>query len=85
MIAVDPEDRDVLHFLLVKDVHADEPEVVTLKFARVVFGVSCSPFLLNTTIDHRVRQYLEAQADFVEKLMQSMYVDDVVSGADDEE
>ena len=53
-----------------------------MRFARVVFGVSCSPFLLNATIEDFVRQYLETQSDLVEKLMQST---DVISGADDEE
>ena len=85
MISVDPKDRDVLRFLWVKDVHAEEPEIIPLRFARVVFGVSSSPFLLNATIDHHVKRYIEAQPDLVEKLMQSTYVDDVVSGADDEE
>ena len=47
MIAVDPKDQDVLQFLWVKDVHADEPEIITLRFVRVVFGVLSSPFLLS--------------------------------------
>ena len=85
MISVDPKDRDVLRFLWVKDVHAEEPEIIALRFARVVFGVSSSPFLLNATIDYHLRRYVEAQPELIEKLMQSTYVDDVVSGADDEE
>lgn len=85
MIAVDTKDRNVLRFLWVKDIHVDEPEIITLRFARVVFGVSSSPFLLNSTIDHHVKQYIGDQLDLIEKLMQSTYVDDVVSGADDEE
>ena len=41
--------------------------------------------LLNATTDH-VKQYIEAQSDLVEKLIQSVYLrHDVVSGADDEE
>ena len=51
----------------------------------MVFGVSSSPFLLNATIHHHVKQYTETQPDLVEKLLQSTYVDDVVGGADDEE
>ena len=84
MVSVDPRDQDVLRFLWVKDICADEPEIVMLRFIRVVFGISSSPFLLNATI-HRVNQYTEPQPDLVEKLMQCTYVDDVVSGADNEE
>ena len=46
MILVDPKDHDVLRFLWVKDVTAEEPEIITFRFTRVVFGVSSSPFLL---------------------------------------
>ena len=35
----------MLHFLWVNDVHQEEPEVVILRFARVVVGVSSSPLL----------------------------------------
>lgn len=85
MISVDPHDRDVLRFLWVKDVHAEEPEISTLRFTRVVFGVSASPFLLNATIHHHIMQHIENQPDLVNQLRQSIYVDDVLTGADDEE
>ena len=40
MIKVAELDQDVLRFLWVKDIHAEIPEIQTLKFTRVVFGVS---------------------------------------------
>ena len=85
MISVDPRDRDFLRFLWVKDATADEPEIVTFRFSRVMFGVSSSPFLLNATIQHHVKKYIEAQPAVVGKLLKSIYVDDVVGGADTEE
>ena len=42
MISVDLKDRDVLHFLWVKDVYAEEPEIIPLRFAKV--GVFWSLF-----------------------------------------
>lgn len=50
MISMAKRDWDVLQFLWVKDIKQDPPEVCILRFARVIFGVSSSPFLLNTTI-----------------------------------
>ena len=56
-----------------------------LRFARVVFGVSCSPFLLNATLQHHLNQYLNSHSELVKKLTKSLYVDDIVGGAQSEE
>ena len=47
----------------------------------MVFGVNASPFLLNATIRHHVSKYCELDAEFVRKILDSFYVDDLVSGA----
>ena len=60
------------------------PKICVLVFARVVFGVSCSPFLLNATLQHHLTQYLNSYLGLVETLTKSMYVDDVISGAQSE-
>ena len=55
--------------------------IKVLRFARVVFGVSSSPFLLNATIKHHMNRYMEVDQQFVEKFERSIYVDDVTSKA----
>ena len=87
MISVCPRDRDVLRFLWVDNPFHDDstPEVITLRFSRVVFGVSASPFLLNATIKHHVEKCLSTHPQLVATLLQSIYVDDVVAEADSEE
>lgn len=84
MISVNPKDRDVLRFLWVKDPFSSEPEIVAMRFTRVMFGVSASPFLLNTTIKHHLESYVASHPEVVRLLAQSIYVDDVVCGADQE-
>ena len=54
MISVSEADRDVLRFLWVKDISKFPAEIVTLRFTRVVFRVSSSPFILNATIKHHM-------------------------------
>ena len=85
MIAVNEKDRDVLRFLWVDDVTKDEPEVRVYRFARVVFGVSSSPFLLNATVKYHLERFINTNEDVVKRLRQSTYVDDIITGADTDE
>ena len=50
--SVSEEDRDVLRFLWLDDLKKEYPQIIVLQFARVVFGVSSSPFLRNATVKH---------------------------------
>lgn len=85
MIAISEKDRDVLRFLWVDDIAKEEPEPVALRFTRVVFGVSSSPFLLNATIRFHLDRHVSTQPDLMARLKRSFYVDDVVTGANDED
>ena len=80
IISVVEEDKDVLRFLWIDDISKAQ-EVLTLRFKRVMFGVSSSPFLLNTTIRHHIEQYKDIDPQFVEKFFRSIYVDDVMYGS----
>ena len=51
------------------------------RFARVAFGVSSSPFLLNATIRHHLSS-ADIPREFSERILKSLYVDDFVSGDD---
>ena len=85
MISMAEKDRDVLRFLWVNNIRQDPPEICTFRFARVVFGVSSSPFLLNATIRHHLEQFLSSHADVVQNLLRSTYVDDIVTGAESDD
>ena len=74
-VSVATEDIDVFRFLWVDDIHRDLPQMVVLRFTRVLFGVS-RPFLLNATIRYHINP------GFAEKILQSIYVDDIVSKVD---
>ena len=50
--------------------------------ARVVFGVTASPILLNATIRHHLELHAKTHGDLVSKVLHSMYVNDLVTGAD---
>ena len=80
-ICIDERDRDVLQFLWFDDVAKPQPEVQTQKFTRVVFGISSSPFLLNATIRH----HMSTHPELVKRISESIYVDNVMSGAEPKE
>ena len=85
MISVNDSDRDVLRFLWVDDITKADPEVRAFRFTRVVFGVSSSPFLLNAMIKYHLERFLESKQPVVRCLLNSTYVDDIVTGADSNE
>ena len=85
MIGTAEEDRDVLRFLWIDNIKSQNPDLIELRFARVVFGISSSPFLLNATLQHLLEQQSDNDPLIVQKLARSFYVDDAVTGAHDED
>ena len=49
-VVIRDEDRDYLRFLWYDDPFSTEPNIIILRFLRVVLGIISSPFLLNATI-----------------------------------
>ena len=83
MVHMNETNKDVLRFLWVDDIDKAEPKVITLRFTRVVFGLSSSPFLLNAIIKHHIEQYEQCDPDFTRKFLESIHVDDLTSGESD--
>ena len=74
-IALKSEEKDVHRFLW--DVNGSKR---TMRFRRVTFGVKSSPFLLNATIRYHLRNF--ESSNVVRELVENLYVDDWLSGAD---
>ena len=85
MISVNKQDRDALRFLWVSDPEKEPPDIQVLRFARVVFGVVSSPFLLNVTIRHHIKRLQSVYPELTDCLLRSIYVDDVICGASSED
>ena len=82
MVSITPKNRDVLRFVWFDNIQSDNPEFRVFRFKRVVFGVASSPFVLNATVRHHMEGYEESFPSTVAKLLNSMYVDDMVCGSD---
>ncbi len=85
MVSVAEKDRNVLRFLWVDDITKDTPKIITLRFKRVMFGVSSSPFLLNAMIRHHLKKHTGTLSETVARISRSIYVDDIAYGVEDEE
>ena len=81
MIHLDEKHRDALLFLWVQDIDSVDPKLLILHFIGAVFGLNCSPFILGGTLEHHISKYQFDDPYFVKKLLESIYVDDVINGA----
>lgn len=81
-IRIRKEFRDLLRFHWIKDKSSLDYHV--LRFTRAVFGVNQSPFLLGGTIDTHLDNYSEDLPEIVEEIKENLYVDDIISGGDND-
>ena len=56
-ISIIPERRNYLRFLWADGVFKNSPSIAKLSLARIVFGVTSSPFLLNGAARNHVSNY----------------------------
>ncbi|GFU63497.1 integrase catalytic domain-containing protein [Trichonephila clavipes] len=84
-ISLRDEDRDAVRFLFpdIRSNQTDPYKFQVYRFKRVMFGINVSPFLLSATIKHHIENYREQYPAATEMLDTCLYVDDVISGADD--
>ena len=85
-IAVDEDERGFLRMIWYKNVFAQNPTVKILRFARAVFDLTSSPFILNGTVRIHLQKYLrdEHNKEIIQKLIGELYVDDVTSSLNNE-
>ena len=78
------EHRDFVCFLWFKDINETPPKITSLRFTRVVFGLTSSPVLLNGTMKIHVSKYLPVPyyTDIVKKFILNLYVDNSTNSFD---
>ena len=77
------KDQGFLRFLWWNDPFSKIPQIVTYRFLRVVAGLICSTFLLNATMRYHAHKYIKYSAEFVNKLLSDLYIDDSTNGFHD--
>ncbi|XP_064465356.1 uncharacterized protein LOC135376833, partial [Ornithodoros turicata] len=83
-VGVRSQDRDALRFLWLSEIptadHQD-PQLQCWRMKRVPFGTTASPFLLSATLQHHFKSFLDVDGKLAESLLNSFYVDDLLTGA----
>src|SRR5678816_4381693 len=75
------EDRDSTRFLWLTDPSDPRSPLVTYRFTSVLFGATCSPFLLAACIQHHVRN---SDTDYEDVILNQIYVDNLFGTFDTE-
>ena len=78
-VRIRKHEHDALRFHWLKDLQSKEVEV--LRFARALFGLGPSPFLLAGDIKEHLRSLRPKYPKVVNEIEKSLYVDDLISGA----
>ncbi|XP_064466693.1 uncharacterized protein LOC135377887 [Ornithodoros turicata] len=85
-IAIHEDDRDALRLLWTTPVNSKPlPNVETRRMTRVTFGTAPSTFLLAATLQHHIQLYASEHSRLAKLLENSIYVDDDIFGAANEE
>ena len=84
MVVMNEASKDALRFLWLKDPNEHIPEVIQLRFCRLLLGLRPSPAILGATIRHHPDSCENANPELTETinlLRECLYVDDFLSGA----
>ena len=74
--------RDYTRFLWPSDPFADELQIKTYRFKSVLFGATCSPFLLQMTLQHQLSY---SESPLAGPLSRSFYVDNLLGSHDSQQ
>ena len=81
-VQLDEADTDYTHFLWLSDPKDPNSAFQPYRFKVVLFGASCSPFMLNAAITYHSEQHPSLVST---DLLSSLYVDNVVPGCNTEQ
>ena len=81
-VYLDEVDRDFTRFLWLSNPTDPTSQFVIFRFKVVLFGATCSPFMLNAAISYHLHQNDSTTS---RDLLRNIYVDNVVSGSCTEE
>ncbi|VDI67966.1 Hypothetical predicted protein [Mytilus galloprovincialis] len=81
-VGLHKSDRDVTRFFWLSDPTDSSSPFTTYRFKSVLFGATCSPFILNATL---LKHFEENPSPTASRITQDLYVDKVLTSFTDED
>ena len=81
-VQLDERDRDVTRFLWLSDMNDPDSKLTTYRFKSVLFGATCSPFILHATLTKHLEDNSHVWVS--DLLKKNIYVDNIISSFTDE-
>ena len=81
-ISLDEQDQDSTRFLRISDPTDPDSPFEIYRFKSILFGATCSPFILNATIQKHLDQFTD---QVTQRIKSDLYVDNLASGTDNED
>ena len=78
-VLIAPEDPRMLRCLWFDDLNKDNPEIVKYQFCRLPFGLTSSPAILSSVLQHHFNKHQDQAPDIVSFLQDSFYMDDLAT------
>ena len=82
MVELEEGDRDFTRFMWPQDPYDPNSKIEIYRFRVVLFGATCSQFLLNISIKNHLERF---NCEIANKLDSSLYVDNVLHSSSSEE
>jgi hypothetical protein len=83
MVSLNEEDRDYTRFLWPSEPQNPQSKFTVYRFKVVLFGATCSQYLLNATIKHHLEKY-DKEKHMIDRIKRDLYVDNLQGNSDDE-
>ena len=77
-------DRNLVQFLWFDDMHRENPSSFKYCFTGLVFGLTCSPFVLNATVHHHLTKNIDVKKikHVIERVILNLCVNDCTTSFD---
>ena len=81
-VGLDTADRNATRFFWLENPIDPKSQISTYRFRSILFGATCSPFILNAVLSKHLK---ESRSEVTDRILRDLYVDNIISSFDTED